>query len=212
MKIVVRSNTIQYEQFINRGIPAGIGIILLNDVNAIPDADAYFDLLYDEAGPVFTTISQQPVFANAVITTSQELPGNYIRINAWNSFFSKPILELVSTNNHYFPMAVTVLEALNWQYHIVADTPGMIAARVIAMIINEAYFGLGEGISTKEEIDIAMKSGTNYPYGPFEWSEKIGLHKVYALLKKLQEQDKRYEIAAALEREVKVQLAMVNSE
>ena len=203
MKIVVRSNTTQYEQFINRGIPAGISIILLKDMAVVPGADAYFDLLYDEAGPSFTTISQQPVFVNAVITPGLELPGNYIRINAWNSFFSKPILELVSTNNHYFQMAVTVLEALNWQYHVVADTPGMIAARVVAMIVNEAYFGFGEGMSTKEEIDIAMKSGTNYPYGPFEWSEKIGLDKIYALLQKLQEQDKRYEIAAELEREVK---------
>jgi 3-hydroxybutyryl-CoA dehydrogenase len=82
----------------------------------------------------------------------------------------------------------------------------MIAARVIAMIINEAYWGLGEGISTKAEIDIAMKSGTNYPYGPFEWSEKIGLSKIGALLKKLSEEDRRYALAPALEE------AIVNSE
>ncbi|MCW3087600.1 MAG: hypothetical protein JWQ78_986, partial [Sediminibacterium sp.] len=79
---------------------------------------------------------------------------------------------------------------------------GMIAARVIAMIINEAYFGLGDGISTRGDIDTAMKLGTNYPYGPFEWSEKIGLKKIYALLKKLNETSIRYVIAPALENEV----------
>jgi 3-hydroxybutyryl-CoA dehydrogenase len=78
----------------------------------------------------------------------------------------------------------------------------MIAARVISMIINEAYFALGDKISTKEQIDIAMKLGTNYPYGPFEWSEKIGLQKIYALLKKLREKERRYDIAPLLDEEI----------
>jgi 3-hydroxybutyryl-CoA dehydrogenase len=78
----------------------------------------------------------------------------------------------------------------------------LVAAKIIAMIINEAYFALGENISTKNEIDVAMKLGTNYPYGPFEWSEKIGLKKIYALLKKLCEKDSRYNIAPAMENEL----------
>ena len=65
------------------------------------------------------------------------------------------------------------------------DDYGFIAARIIAMIINEAYYALQENVSTKQQIDIAMKLGTNYPYGPFEWSEKIGIEKIYLLLKKL---------------------------
>ena len=60
------------------------------------------------------------------------------------------------------------------------------------MIINEGYFALQNNVSTKEEIDIAMKLGTNYPYGPFEWSKKIGLKNIYALLQKLSITDKRY--------------------
>ena len=80
----------------------------------------------------------------------------------------------------------------------------MIAPRVIASIINEAYFALGEKISSKESIDIAMRYGTNYPYGPFEWSQKIGVENVYALLKKLGENDSRYEIAKALEKEIEL--------
>jgi len=78
----------------------------------------------------------------------------------------------------------------------------MISARVIAMIINEAYFGLGDEITSKTETDIAMKLGTNYPYGPFEWSEKIGLQKIYALLKKLNKSDSRYAIAPAMEKDL----------
>ncbi|MFX8832908.1 3-hydroxyacyl-CoA dehydrogenase family protein, partial [Acinetobacter baumannii] len=74
----------------------------------------------------------------------------------------------------------------------------MLAARVVAMIINEAYFGWGEGISSKADIDIAMKLGTNYPYGPFEWGYKIGVQKILELLQVLSKTDDRYTPAKAL--------------
>ncbi len=47
------------------------------------------------------------------------------------------------------------------------------------MIVNEAFFAFGEKISTIEEIDMAMKLGTNYPNGPFEWAEKIGIENIF---------------------------------
>ena len=70
------------------------------------------------------------------------------------------------------------------------------------MIINEAFFALEAGVSTMEEIDVAMKLGTNYPYGPFEWCKKIGLKKVYDLLEKLSKTDDRYTIAQAMKNEI----------
>ena len=73
------------------------------------------------------------------------------------------------------------------------------------MIINEAYFTLEENVSTKEEIDIAMKLGTNYPYGPFEWSKKIGLKNIADLLKELFITEKRYQPAALLLKEASEQ-------
>jgi 3-hydroxybutyryl-CoA dehydrogenase len=74
----------------------------------------------------------------------------------------------------------------------------MITARVLATIINEAYYTLGDRVSTREEIDIAMKLGTSYPYGPFEWSAKIGLKRIYELLTQLSDVDKRYTPAPLL--------------
>ena len=70
------------------------------------------------------------------------------------------------------------------------------------MIINEAYFALGEGVSTEDEIDLSMKLGTNYPYGPFEWCNKIGLKKVNDLMEKLSKTDNRYAIAPAMKNEI----------
>jgi 3-hydroxybutyryl-CoA dehydrogenase len=80
----------------------------------------------------------------------------------------------------------------------VPDVPGFIAPRVVTMIINEAYFALAENVSTKTEIDLAMKLGTNYPFGPFEWAEKIGLKNIAELLGTLSRVNKRYEPAPLL--------------
>ena len=57
--------------------------------------------------------------------------------------------------------------------------------RTLAMVINEAYFSLEEGLASREDIDGAMKYGVNYPLGPFEWAEKIGVSVVVDLLDEL---------------------------
>ena len=69
------------------------------------------------------------------------------------------------------------------------------------MIINEAYYALGENVSIREDIDIAMKLGTNYPYGPFEWTKLIGLKNIYTLLLEMSRENKRYLPAPAMKEE-----------
>ena len=85
----------------------------------------------------------------------------------------------------------------------VQDEPGFISARIIAMIINEGYFAVEDHVSSKAEIDTAMKLGTNYPFGPFEWSHLIGLNNILALLQKLNLTDTRYQPSQLLMKEVK---------
>lgn len=201
MHIVVKADQPQKEQFLAKGVPAAIQVSWLDNQDVVPAADAYFDLCFETEPSAFELIRSAPVFANAVIPTSRQLPANVIRMNAWNSFFERPLLELAATR--FKTEAEAVLQALGWKYQWVADEPGMVSARVVAMIINEAYFGLGDEISTKADIDIAMKLGTSYPYGPFEWAEKIGLSSIYKLLNTLCMQDARYAVAPALEKEIR---------
>jgi 3-hydroxybutyryl-CoA dehydrogenase len=199
MQLVVHADTQQKQAFLAKGLPDGISIIWLEQAAAPPAADAFFDLRFEETGTsVFEAITDKPVFVNAVITERSRLADNMIRINAWNGFLERPEIE-ISALPAMREKAAVVMEALTWRYQLVADTPGLIAARILAMIINEAYFGLGDGISTRTEIDTAMRLGTNYPYGPFEWSEKIGLHKIHDLLTALSRQDARYSVAPALQ-------------
>jgi 3-hydroxybutyryl-CoA dehydrogenase len=177
----------------------------IEDQNYPSDAQAYFDLSFEEEGWTFDKIISIPVFVNAVCLTSQELPPNAIRMNAWKSFLNRPLWEIASSDEAMNQKALLLLEQLGRKAVIVPDEPGLIAVRIIAMIINEAFFALEEEVSTKKEMDIAMKLGTNYPYGPFEWANLIGLSKIAKLLEILTLKNDRYAIAPAILQELAFQ-------
>jgi 3-hydroxybutyryl-CoA dehydrogenase len=63
----------------------------------------------------------------------------------------------------------------------VADRPCFVTSRLIQTLINEAIFCLYEGVSSKEEIDAALKLGMNHPMGPLELADFIGLDVVLAM-------------------------------
>lgn len=96
-----------------------------------------------------------------------------------------------------------VCQRLGTAYQVVSDQAGMVTPRVICMIVNEAYFTLEEGTASREDIDLAMKLGTNYPYGPFEWANRIGLSNVAKVLRAAEQDsgDERYRVCPLLDRE-----------
>jgi len=164
------------------------------------DADAFFDLTFNAGLPWFASPGK-PVFINSVTQTLKELnaPANVLRINAWPGFLQRHSWEIAGPVDKN---VIAICERLDKKIITVPDEPGLIAARIIAMIINEAYFATGDEVSSKKEIDTAMKLGTNYPFGPFEWVSLIGPGNVLALLEKLSITDKRYQPAALLIKEV----------
>jgi 3-hydroxybutyryl-CoA dehydrogenase len=86
------------------------------------------------------------------------------------------------------------------QIEVVESRVGLITPRVVCMIINEAYYTVQEGTANRDDIDQAMKLGTNYPMGPFEWCKKIGINDVYETLEALYNDthDERYKICSLL--------------
>jgi 3-hydroxybutyryl-CoA dehydrogenase len=74
------------------------------------------------------------------------------------------------------------LAALGFAPQPVADTPGLVVARTVAMLINEAADAVLQGVCTPEGADAAMKLGVNYPSGPFEWLAGWSATGVAALL------------------------------
>ena len=201
MRIVIAATDNQWEEW-----PAGdtkiewVRVANAGDFGNNMDADAFIDL---KEGLLFTDYSelQKPVLINAVVSTlsSLNVTSNVIRINAWPGFLKRPVWEVAGKIDD---AATKLFEHLDKKITIVADEPGFISARIIAMIINEAYFATGDKVSSREDIDTAMKLGTNYPFGPFEWASAIGAANVLALLKQLSKTDKRYEPAPLLIEEV----------
>ena len=78
--------------------------------------------------------------------------------------------------------AAAWLAALGFAPLPLADAPGLVAARTVAMLINEAADAVLQGVCTAEGADAAMKLGVNYPAGPFEWLARWSPAGVIALL------------------------------
>jgi len=70
----------------------------------------------------------------------------------------------------------------------VADGPGLVRARVLCCLINEAASALMEGMASAEDIDTAMQLGTNYPHGPLAWGDLMGLDVVLGVMRGLYEE------------------------
>jgi len=209
MRWVVLANNGLKDEFLAYGVIDEVRIEWINKVEEFknyPDADVFFDLLFEndkERKNVLKQLLPKPVIVNSVIHSSKEIGYPFIRINGWLTFLKRGIIEASCLPDADKSIAEKIFSAMNRKTKWVPDVPGFISARVVAMIINEAYFALEEKVSTREEIDTAMKLGTNYPYGPFEWATKIGLRKISELLDFLYKTEKRYQPASLLQKEAK---------
>ena len=207
MRLVVLANEQLKEELLSTGINDNCKVHWINSSNELSsyaDADAVIDLLFEHNGhdsSHLTGLLKRPVFVNSMNKTIAEIGLPVIRINAWPGFLKRSVGEVCCGNDTNKNESEKILGLLNRKAEWVPDIKGFISTRVVSMIINEAYFALDEKVSTKQEIDTAMKLGTNYPFGPFEWSEMIGLKKIYDLLYKLTVNNKRYTPSPLLKNE-----------
>jgi 3-hydroxybutyryl-CoA dehydrogenase len=195
MKIIIIANAEQEQEIMQKATNEQVELIINNEFPAtgeLQNAEAIFILNQNISSINFNNLSGKPIFINSVIDTLSELklPKNVSRINGWPGFLQRETWEIASENKNE---STTVFERLGWKIIFVKDEPGLVAARIISRIINEAFFAFEEKVSSIEEIDQAMKLGTNYPFGPFEWAEKIGVKNLVTLLNKLSEKDKSYQ-------------------
>ncbi len=185
----------------------GIELLFSNSIEELSTAgniDMIIDLNGDSHRKLESLLALKStiIIINEVTETLTNLPDNFIRINGWPTFLERKKIEAATKNEANKDKATLFFSAINKEITWTPDIPGFISSRVICSIINEAFFSLEEGISTPEHIDLAMKNGTNYPYGPFEWSEKIGLHNVYSLLTALSKEQLRYTPCSLLEKQL----------
>ncbi len=175
------------------------------------DYDLVFDLNFDDfihnldyialrtSVPVFVCAVKKSM-SQAAFDFKEALHCKLIGMNALPGFINRELLELSLFKKEDAPQVAALMQQLGWKYKIVDDRAGMVTPRIICMIINEACFTLQEGTASMNDIDLSMKLGTNYPYGPFEWADRIGIKDVYEALDAIYNdtRDERYKICPLL--------------
>jgi 3-hydroxybutyryl-CoA dehydrogenase len=85
------------------------------------------------------------------------------------------IVRALETSDDTLATAVEVGRRMKKEVVVIKESPGFITSRINAMIGNEAFYMLQEGIASAEDIDKALKMGLNHPMGPFELVDLVGL-------------------------------------
>jgi len=176
-------------------------------------ADVVFDFSTEEnpeALEQYINYPEMAVFLNAVTFSLAEqaiyqskVECKLFGFNGHSTFIERDLMEVSMFDKDEKTYLENLMNQLGLDTEVVNDRIGMVTPRIIAMIINEAYYTVMEGTATKEDIDIGMKLGTNYPMGPFEWASKWGIRNVYEVLEALFEdtKDERYKICPLLKKE-----------
>lgn len=177
------------------------------------DHDLVFDFLIDTQPQSFSMYVGKKItaFLSTVRITLMELAKKadgpmactVFGFNGFPTMFNREFLEVSLLKSDDQALLEKLCHDLETSYLVVDDRVAMVTPRVVCMVINEAYYTVQEGTATREDIDLAMKLGTNYPFGPFEWCELIGLKHVYELLEALYHdtKDERYKISALMKKE-----------
>ncbi len=92
------------------------------------------------------------------------------------------IVKGIATSEYTLNTTLELAKQLGKTTVVSKDSAGFIVNRILAPWINEAVYVLMEGVATPQDIDTAMKLGTNVPMGPLELADFIGLDTMLAIL------------------------------
>src|SRR5271157_1909717 len=101
-----------------------------------------------------------------------------VGMHFFNPVHKMKLLEIVralETNDETLAAAVDVGRRMGKEVVVIKESPGFITSRINALIGNEAFYMLQEGVASAEDIDKAIKLGLNHPMGPFEMVDLVGL-------------------------------------
>jgi 3-hydroxybutyryl-CoA dehydrogenase len=113
-------------------------------------------------------------------------PRQVLGMHFFNPVHRMKLLEIVralETSDESLAVAREVGAKMGKECVIVRESPGFVTSRINAMIGNEAFYMLQEGVASARDIDQALKLGLNHPMGPFELVDLVGLDTRLSILK-----------------------------
>lgn len=134
-------------------------------------------------------------------------PERTIAMHFFNPVYKMKLVEIIrglETSDETVEVIREVAEKMGKETVVFKEFPGFVTSRISSLVGNEAFYMLQEGLGTPEEIDKAIKLGLNYPMGPFELGDLVGLDTRLNNLKYLHEKlGERFRPAPLLEQYVK---------
>ena len=113
-------------------------------------------------------------------------PGQVVGLHFFNPVHRMKLLEIVralETSDHTLQLCEEVGKRMGKECVTVRESPGFVTSRINAMIGNEAFYMLQEGVASAADIDKALKLGLNHPMGPFELVDLVGLDTRLSILR-----------------------------
>jgi 3-hydroxybutyryl-CoA dehydrogenase len=115
-------------------------------------------------------------------------PARVIGMHFFNPVHIMKLVEIIcglETSQETLTACLEVCARMGKQAVSINESPGFVTSRINALIGNEAFIMLQEGLGTAEDIDQALKLGLNHPMGPFEMVDLVGLDTRLSILEHL---------------------------
>ncbi|MFD1706677.1 3-hydroxyacyl-CoA dehydrogenase [Siminovitchia sediminis] len=180
-------------------------------IEAVPEKTAIKKQVFEEmekAAPsncLFATNTS--TMSPTEIASFAKRPDKTIAMHFFNPVHKMPLVEIVKglgTSDETVEIIKFAAEKMGKEPVVINEFPGFVTSRISALVGNEAFYMLQEGLGSPEDIDKAIKLGLNYPMGPFELADLVGLDARLNNLKYLHEKlGEKYRPAPLLEQYVK---------
>lgn len=156
-------------------------------------------------GIIFATNTSALSISDMAEATNR--PDEFIGMHFFNPVPAMKLVEIVrgkKTSDRTVRIASEIAKRIGKDFVLVKESPGFVTTRMNALIGNEAFYMLQEGVASAEDIDKALKLGLNHPMGPFELVDLVGLDTRLSVLRYLHERlGEKYRPCPLIEQYVK---------
>ena len=151
-------------------------------IEAVPeDLDLKIEVFarLDKVCPPHTILATNTsTMSPSAMGSATRRPDKVVGMHFFNPVHLMKLVEVVralETSDETCETVLGVAHRMGKETVVVHESPGFITSRVSALVGNEAFYMLMEGVASAEDIDRAIKLGLNYPMGPLELSDLVGL-------------------------------------
>ncbi|MGX9136032.1 3-hydroxyacyl-CoA dehydrogenase [Rummeliibacillus sp. JY-2-4R] len=180
-------------------------------IEAVPEKaeikQAVFEKMEEFAKDTCFFATNTSTMSPTEIASFAKRPERTIAMHFFNPVHKMKLVEIVrglETNDETAKIIAEVAQQMGKETVVIHEFPGFVTSRISALVGNEAFYMLQEGLGSPEDIDKAIKLGLNYPMGPFELADLVGLDARLNNLRYLHEKlGEKYRPAPLLEQYVK---------